>query len=145
MEPAFQETPGVIDAVVGYAGGTEPDPTYELVSSGKTKYREAIRVIYDPGKITYPELLEIFRRGIDPTDAGGQFTDRGHQYTTAIFYHDPSQYEQAEMSIKALERSGKYDKPVVTELVRYTNFYPAEEYHQDFYKHSAQRYTQYKK
>lgn len=145
MEPAFQETPGVLDAIAGYAGGSEPNPTYELVSSGKTKYREAVRVIYDPEQISYGELLDIFRKQIDPTDAGGQFSDRGTQYTTAIFYHDLEQYQQAQLSIKAIERSGRYDQPIVTQLVHYTTFFPAEEYHQDFYKHSAERYQQYKK
>lgn len=145
MEPGYQETPGVIDAIVGYAGGSEPNPTYELVSSGKTKYRETVRVIYDPEQISYGELLDIFRQQIDPTDPGGQFSDRGYQYTTAIFYHDSAQYDQAEAAKLTVERSGMYDKPIVTELVHYTNFYPAEDYHQDFYKHSAETYQQYKK
>ena len=105
MEAAFQELNGVIDVISGYSGGEEENPTYEEVSSGKTRHLESIRVTYDPSKISYEKLLNIFWRQIDPTDSGGQFTDRGNQYKTAIFYHNENQRKAAEKSKKKLEKS----------------------------------------
>ena len=145
IEPAFQTTTGVLDAIVGYAGGSAEDATYDRVSSGRTKHKEAIQIYYDPAVIEYAELLNIFWKHIDPTDAKGQFVDKGPQYTTVIYYHKLEQYENAVASKAMLERSGMYDAPIVTEIVRYSTFFPAEEYHQDFRLHSAERYNGYKK
>jgi peptide methionine sulfoxide reductase msrA/msrB len=145
IEPAFQTTTGVLDAIVGYAWWSAEDATYDRVSSGRTKHKEAIQVFYDPTQITYADLLRIFRSHIDPTDPDGQFVDKGPQYTTVIYYHNLEQYEIALASKAMEERSGKYDKPIVTEIIRYTTFFPAEEYHQDFWLHSAERYNWYKK
>ena len=144
MEPPFEKLDGVIEALSGYAGGPEEDPTYEEVSSGRTGHREAIQVIYDPSKVTYEELLEVFWKQIDPTDAGGQFVDRGRHYTTAIFYHDEEQKRLAEKSRKQLDDSGIFSKPIVTEILPVKAFYEAEDYHQDFYKKSEQRYKSYR-
>jgi peptide methionine sulfoxide reductase msrA/msrB len=143
-EAAFQELDGVEEAISGYVGGTEVDPTYEEVVSHKTSHREGLRVYYYADQISYEELLDVFWASIDPTDAGGQFADRGFNYTTAIFYHDEAQKTAAEASKLAVEESGKYSDPIATEIIELTSFYPAEEYHQDFYKHSAERYQQYK-
>ncbi len=145
MEPAFQEADGVLDTVTGYAGGTKENPTYEEVRTGTTGHREAVQVTYDPAKISYEQLLDIFWRRIDPTDAGGQFADRGTQYQTAIFYHDNEQKQLAEQSKKELGESDKFDKPIVTDILPFTNFYEAEAYHQDYYQKQADRYKQYKK
>ena len=134
IEPAYQETEGIIDAINGYAGGTESDASYKQVAKGQTKHREAVQVTYDPTKITYAELVEIFWRQIDPTDDGGQFTDRGFQYTTAIFYYNDGQKQVAEESKESLEKSTKFDKPIATQILPFSTFYPAEEYHQDYYK-----------
>lgn len=144
-EAAFQEEPGVVDAIVWYAGWTEPAPTYEAVSSHQTSHREAVQVTYDPTAISYQRLLEIFRQSIDPTDPEGQFVDKGFQYTTAVFYHTDEQRQAAQQSLAERDASGMYDKPIVTKILPFTTFYPAEEYHQDFYKHSAERYKRYKK
>lgn len=145
IEPAFQTTTGVLDAIVGYAGGSAEDATYDRVSSGRTAHKEAIQVYYDPNIISYADLLSIFWTHIDPTDPHGQFVDRGPQYTTVIYYHNLEQYEIATASLAMQARSGKYDQPIVTEIVRYSTFFPAEEYHQDFWLHSAERYQGYKK
>jgi len=144
-EAYFQESEGVEEAISGYTGGNAEDPSYEEVIAGGTGHREGIRVYYDSESITYEELLEIFWNSIDPIDDGGQYTDRGFSYTTVIFYHNEEQKRLAEQSKKALEDSGKYDKPIATEILPYKNFYPAEAYHQDFYKHSSERYQRYKK
>lgn len=144
IEAAFQETPGVVDAVSGYTGGTEERPTYEQVSSGTTGHLEAVRVTFDPRKITYRELLAIFWRQIDPTDDGGQFADRGSQYRTAIFTHDEEQRALAEDSKRALGLSGRFAKLIVTRILPAGAFYEAEEYHQDFYMKSALRYKAYR-
>ncbi len=133
MESAFQELDGVYAVTSGYTGGTDEDPTYEQVSTGTTGHAEAIEVRYDPERIRYDELLDVFWRRIDPTDAGGQFADRGSQYRTAIFYHDDEQRALAEASRDALAESGPFDDPIVTDIVTAGPFYPAEEYHQDFY------------
>ena len=144
VEADFEKLPGVIEVVSGYAGGPEEDPTYAEVASGMTGHAEAVEVRYDASKVSYEELLDVFWRHIDPTDAGGQFVDRGSQYRTAIFYTGGGQKKLAEDSRKALEESGRFDRPIVTEIVERTNFYEAEDYHQDFYKKSPVRYTTYR-
>lgn len=143
VEAAFQETEGVTNAISGYAGGEEYNPTYKAVFSETTGHREALRVYYEPEIISYEDLLGIFWRSIDPTDNGGQFVDRGFSYTTAIFYEDDAQRMSAEKSKEELESSGRFDKPIVTEILPFTTFYEAEEYHQDFYKKSVNRYKSY--
>ena len=145
MEPAFHEKEGVVDVVSGYAGGKEENPTYEEVSSGKTGHLEAINVTYDPSKISYKELLDIFWRQINPTDADGQFADRGPQYKTAIFYHGEEQKNLAEQSKKKLGKSGKFKNPIATKVIPFSTFYKAEEYHQDYYKRRILDYKAYKK
>jgi methionine-S-sulfoxide reductase len=142
-EAAFDETAGVYEAISGYTGGTVEDPSYEQVTTGTTGHAEAAQVWYDPEQISYDELLEIYWRTIDPTDAGGQRFDRGTQYRTAIFYHDEEQRALAEASRDALDESGRFDVPVVTEILEAGPFYPAEEYHQDFYKKAPERYEAY--
>ena len=144
LESDFKKFEGVIEAVSGYIGGDTENPTYQEVSLGGTGHAEAVQVHYDPAKISYPELLDIFWRHVDPTDAGGQFVDRGSQYRPAIFYHDEEQKRLAEASKQALEQSGTFDKPVVTEIVEFTRFYPAEDYHQDYYKKETLRYNLYR-
>jgi peptide methionine sulfoxide reductase msrA/msrB len=145
IEAPFEKVQGVTKVVSGYAGGTEPNPTYREVSSGKTKYREAVQVYYDPLVISYAEILDIFWRQFDPTDEGGSFADRGFQYTSAIFYHDEDQKMLAEKSKKNLNNSGIFDNPVVTPIINFTTFYPAEDYHQDFYKKDPDRYYSYRR
>jgi peptide methionine sulfoxide reductase msrA/msrB len=142
-EAAFQETPGVFNAISGYAGGAEFDPTYEAVYTGTTGHREALRVYYDPFEVSYDKLLDVFWKSIDPTDPDGQFADRGMPYTAAIFYHDGKQRKAAGASRAALDSTGKLDGPVVTELLAFSTFYEAEAYHQDFYLKSSGRYKSY--
>ena len=144
MEPPFEKLEGVVSVTSGYTGGTELNPTYAQVSSGKTGHAEAIQVAYDPSKVTYQQLLDIFWRNIDPTQSDGQFADHGSQYRTAIFYHTEEQRQLAEASKQRLARSGTFDKPLVTAIVPVSAFYPAEEYHQDYYKKSPFRYQLYK-
>ena len=134
IQPAFDKAPGVINTVVGYSGGTEPNPTYELVGSEKTKYREALEITYDPAKISFEQLLDIYWKQIDPTQANGQFTDIGPSYRAAIFYGSEEEKRIAEASKEKLAKSGKFDKPVVTEILPAMKFYPAEEYHQKYYR-----------
>lgn len=145
MQPVFQKLAGVISVESGYTGGHKKNPTYEEVSSGMTGHREAVEVTYDPGKVKYEDLLDIFWHNIDPTDQGGQFADKGSQYKTAIFYHDDAQRAAAQISRAALERSGKFNKPIATEIIEASRFYPAEEYHQDYDKKNPVRYQVYKK
>lgn len=142
-EAVFQEEPWVLDAISGYAWWTLPNPTYEQVWYGKSDYREAIQVTYNPGAISYDRLLELMFKSIDPTDAWGQFGDRWFHYTTAIFPHTDEQSVIAIEAISALQKD--YEKPIDTKVLPFTTFYEAEEYHQDFYKHSAERYGRYKK
>ena len=130
IQPAFDKAKGVIKTVVGYSGGTEPNPTYELVSSEKTGYRESIEITYDPTKISFDQLLDIYWRQIDPTQADGQFTDIGPSYRAAIFYSDNDEKKIADASKEKLSRSGKFDKPIVTEILPAMKFYPAEANHQ---------------
>jgi peptide methionine sulfoxide reductase msrA/msrB len=143
-ESDFEKVPGIIEVVSGYTGGSEDNPSYSEVSSGSTGHLEAVQVIYDPQKISYEGLLDIFWRHIDPTDAGGQFVDRGPQYGSAIFYHDDEQKGLAEKSKKELGESGRFDKPIVTEIRKLTQFYRAEDYHQDYYKTNTFRYKMYR-
>ncbi|HSH69717.1 MAG TPA: peptide-methionine (S)-S-oxide reductase MsrA, partial [Deferrisomatales bacterium] len=143
-ESDFEKVPGVAEAVSGYAGGGEVDPTYREVSSGTTGHLEVVQVLYDPAVVTYPELLEVFWRHVNPTDAGGQFVDRGPQYRTAIFTHSEEQQAQADASKAALDGSGRFKQPVVTEIRPLAAFYPAEEYHQDYYKTNPIRYKYYR-
>lgn len=144
MEPPFENLDGVIEVVPGYAGGQEENPTYEEVSAGETGHREAVRVIYDPERVSYQKLLEIFWQHIDPQDESGQFADQGFQYQTAIFYRDDEQRKLAEGSKAELVRSGRFKKPIVTEILKATTFYPAEDYHQDYYRKNPVRYNTYK-
>lgn len=144
MEPPFENTEGVIDVAAGYTGGKTENPTYEEVSSGRTGHYEAVEIIYDPEKVSYEQLLSVFWHQIDPTDDGGQFADRGTQYFTAIFYLDEEQKKLAEASKKALDKSGIFDKPVITAILPAVPFYRAEEYHQDYYKKNILHYSMYK-
>jgi peptide methionine sulfoxide reductase msrA/msrB len=134
IQPAFDKAKGVTKTVVGYCGGSEPNPTYELVSSEKTGHRESIQITYDPAKISYDQLLEIYWRQIDPTQADGQFTDIGPSYRAAIFYGNDNEKRVAETSKEKLARSGKFNKPIVTEVLPVMKFYPAEAYHQKYYQ-----------
>ncbi len=143
-ESDFEKVEGVIDVVSGYIGGHKENPTYKEVSAGITGHAEAIKVTYDPGKVNYSQLLDVFWRHVDPTDPGGQFVDRGSQYRAAIFYHDGEQKRLAEESKKKLNGSGRFKKPIVTEIVPFDRFYPAENYHQDYYKKSPLRYKVYR-
>ena len=144
MEPPFEKLDGVVDVISGYTGGDKEAPTYEEVSSGATGHLEAIQIIYDPAKITYEKLLDVFWKQIDPTDAGGSFVDRGSQYKSAIFYHNDEQRRLAETSKEKLEKSGSFNKPIATEIVKFKTFYQAEEYHQDYYKKNPLRYKYYR-
>jgi len=143
-EADFEKVPGVVKVISGYAGGKKQNPTYEEVSSGTTGHVEAIQVYYDPTRITYEQLLDFFWKHIDPADGEGQFVDRGAQYRSVIFYHDEEQKRLAEKSKKVLQESGKFKKPLVTEIVPFTNFYDAEEYHQDYYKKNSVKYKFYR-
>ena len=144
VEADFEKVPGVIEAVSGYAGGEVVNPSYEQVASGGTRHLESVRVRYDPDVITYEGLLQAFWRMIDPTDDKGQFVDRGHQYTTAIFYHDDEQRRLAEQSRAELAQSGRYEAPIVTPIKPAEAFYRAEDYHQDYYETSPLRYKFYR-
>jgi peptide methionine sulfoxide reductase msrA/msrB len=144
MESDFEKVDGVVEVISGYTGGSKEDPTYEEVSTGMTGHFEAVQVHYDPMKITYGQLLDIFWSHIDPTDPGGQFADRGSQYRTAIFYHDEEQKKLAEQSREKLDRSGRFERPIVTEILPLSRFYEAEGYHQGYYKNSQMRYKLYR-
>ena len=144
LESDFAKIDGVIEVVSGYIGGDTENPTYHEVSRGGTGHAEAVQVHYDPDKITYRELLDIFWRHVDPTDSGGQFVDRGSQYRPAIFYHDEKQHQLAQASREALAQSGIFDKPIATDIVEFKRFYPAEDYHQNYYKKNALRYELYR-
>ena len=140
IQPAFDKAKGVIKTVVGYCGGTEPNPTYELVSSEKTGHRESIQITYEPAKISYDQLLDIYWRQIDPTQADGQFTDVGPSYRAAIFYVSNDEKKIAEASKEKLARSGKFNKPIVTEILPAMKFYPAEAYHQKYYQQNPEHF-----
>jgi methionine-S-sulfoxide reductase len=145
MEGPFEALDGVEEVISGYTGGLVENPNYEEVISGSTGHREAVRIYYNPSNVTFDELLNIYWTQIDPTDSGGQFADRGEQYTTAVFFHTDDQKEAAQNSIELLNESDKYEKEIVTEVVPVSSFYPAEDYHQDFYKKSEERYKSYSK
>ena len=140
IQPAFDKATGVIKTLVGYCGGTEPNPTYEVVSSEKTGYRESIEITYDPAKISYDQLLDIYWRQIDPTQADGQFTDIGPSYRAAIFYGNDDEKRIAEASKEKLSRAGKFSKPIVTEILPAMKFYPAEAYHQKYYPQNPEHF-----
>jgi methionine-S-sulfoxide reductase len=140
IQPAFDKAKGVTRTVVGYCGGSEPNPTYELVSSEKTGYRESIQITYDPAKISYDQLLDIYWRQIDPTQADGQFTDIGPSYRAAIFYGNDNEKRVAETSKEKLALSGKFKKPIVTEILPAMKFYPAEAYHQKYYQQNPEHF-----
>ena len=140
IQPAFDKAKGVIKTVVGYSGGSEPNPTYELVASEKTGHRESIQITYDLAKISYDQLLEIYWRQIDPTQADGQFTDIGPSYRAAIFYGSDDEKRVAETSKEKLARSGKFNKPIVTQILPAMKFYPAEAYHQKYYQQNPEHF-----
>ena len=140
IQPAFDKANGVIKTVVGYSGGTEPNPTYQLVSSEKTDYRESIEITYDPAKISYEQLLDIYWRQIDPTQADGQFTDIGPSYRAAIFYGNAEEKKTAEASKENLARSGKFKEPIVTAILPAMKFYPAEAHHQKYYQQNPEHF-----
>jgi peptide-methionine (S)-S-oxide reductase len=144
MEPPYDKLDGVLATTSGYTGGDKADPTYQEVSAGGTGHAEAVQITYDPAKVSYQELLEVFWRNVDPLDPGGQFCDRGDQYRTAIFVHDETQRELAEDSKQALVNSGRFEQPIVTEIVAAGPFYPAEDYHQDYYEKNPLRYKFYR-
>ena len=144
MEPPYDELDGVISTTSGYTGGRKQNPTYEEVSTGTTGHTEAVQVVFDPKRISYARLLEVFWRNIDPLTANAQFCDHGTQYRSGIFYHDAEQRRLAEDSKRALEASGRFKGPIVTEIVAAGTFYPAEEYHQDYYKKNPIRYKFYR-
>ncbi|MBF8301942.1 MAG: methionine-R-sulfoxide reductase/methionine-S-sulfoxide reductase, partial [Candidatus Dadabacteria bacterium] len=144
MEPPFEKLDGVTEVISGYTGGKKVNPTYEEVSYGGTGHLESVQIIYDPSKITYSELLDVFWKQIDPTDPNGQFVDRGSQYRSAIFYHNDEQKGFAEKSKEELDKSGRYNKPIVTEIIAASTFYKAEDYHQDYYKRNPIRYKFYR-
>ena len=144
MEPPFEKLDGVTEVISGYTGGKKVNPTYEEISYGGTGHLESVQIIYDPSKITYSELLDVFWKQIDPTDPNGQFVDRGLQYRSAIFYHNDEQKSLAEKSKEELDKSGRYNKPIVTEIIEASTFYKAEDYHQDYYKKNPIRYKFYR-
>ena len=144
MEPPFEQLDGVIDVVSGYTGGHVENPTYQQVISGSTGHYEAVQITYDPEAISYQDLLYVFWRQIDPTDDGGSFVDRGSQYRSAVFYHDTGQKRAAERSKKELDQSGRYDDPIVTEILPAETFYLAEEYHQDYFEKKTLQYKSYR-
>jgi methionine-S-sulfoxide reductase len=140
IQPAFDKAPGVIKTFVGYSGGTEPNPTYQTVTSEKTKHREAIEITYDPARITFDQLLDIYWKQINPTQSDGQFSDVGLSYRAAIFFSNEEEKKIAEASKEKLARSGKFNKPIVTEILPAMKFYPAEEYHQKYYQQNPERF-----
>jgi len=140
----FEKVPGVIQVVSGYTGGQQENPTYREVCSGTTGHVEAIEVIFDPAEVTYPALLEVFWRHIDPTDSGGQFVDRGPQYRPVIFYHTEVQKRLAEASRAELDSSGRFNKPIAVDILPAEPFYRAEAYHQDYSGKNPSRYTLYR-
>jgi peptide-methionine (S)-S-oxide reductase len=144
MQKPFDVLPGVVSTTSGYTGGQKKDPTYHEVSSGGTGHAESVQVVYDPKKISYEKLLDVFWHNIDPTVRNRQFCDAGTQYRSAIFFHDAEQKRLAEESLKALEKTKPFKEPIVTEIVAASTFYPAEDYHQDYYKKNPVRYGYYR-
>jgi len=144
MEGPFEHLDGVVEVLAGYTGGEEPHPTYEQVSSGTTGHAEAVRVVYDPDVVSYDTLLDTYWRSMDPTDAGGQFADRGSQYRPAIFVFNDAQRAAAEASKAALEASGRFDRPIIVPIEDAGPFWVAEDYHQDYYLTHPDRYQRYR-
>ncbi|OHB25295.1 MAG: peptide-methionine (S)-S-oxide reductase [Desulfuromonadaceae bacterium GWC2_58_13] len=144
MEPPFEKLDGVISVTSGYTGGPQKNPTYEEVSAGVTQHLESVEILFDPVKISYARLLDVFWRNIDPTDPNGQFVDRGAQYRSAVFWHDEQQRQLADASKQQMAASGRFDGPIVTAIRPAAPFYPAEEYHQDYYKKNPLRYKFYR-
>jgi peptide-methionine (S)-S-oxide reductase len=144
MEPPYDKLPGVVSTTSGYIGGRTKNPTYEQVSTGSTGHTEAVQVVYDPKKVSYQQLLEVFWRNIDPTTANAQFCDHGSQYRSGIFYLNEEQRKLAAASREQIERTKPFREPIVTEVTAATTFYPAEEYHQDYYKKNPIRYKFYR-
>ena len=144
MEEAFESVEGVVSVVSGYMGGQVENPTYEQVSAGGTGHAESIEVTYDPNKVTYPKLLEVFWRNVDPTTPNAQFCDHGNQYRSVVFYHDENQKQLIDLSKEKIEHTKSFPESIVTEIVPASEFYPAEEYHQDFYSKNPIRYKYYK-
>lgn len=144
VEEAFEQVDGVVSAVSGYTGGQSPSPTYEQVSAGGTGHAEAVEVTYQPSKVTYEQLLQVFWHNVDPLAVDRQFCDIGSQYRSAIFYHDVAQRRAVEASKRAIVESKRFDQPIVTEIAAAGPFYPAEEYHQDYYTKNPVRYKFYK-
>ena len=142
LEGPFDELDGVISTTSGYTGGHVDNPTYKQVSAGRTGHTEAVQIVYDPNKVTYQQLLEIYWVNIDPLTENAQFCDRGSQYRSGIFYHDAEQKKLATASSKAIQ--SMFDKPVVTEITEFSKFYPAEDYHQDYYLKNPLRYKYYR-
>lgn len=145
IEGAYMDVEGVGSAVSGYAGGNESTATYDQVTTGETNHREAVRLRYYPSVINYSEVLDIYWRSIDPTDPKGQFSDRGPQYTTAIYVHNEKQRRLAKKSKKEIAESGKFDEPIVTEIENYSTFFKAEDYHQNYSRRNTYRYEAYEK
>jgi len=144
VEEAFENVPGVLSATSGYIGGQVPNPSYEQVSAGKTGHTEAVEVLYDPEKVSYSKLLEVFWRNVDPITPNAQFCDLGSQYRAGVFYHNDEQKKLAEESKQALVGAKRFNQPIVTEITMATAFYAAEDYHQDYYKKNPLRYKFYK-
>jgi peptide-methionine (S)-S-oxide reductase len=144
MEHPFDQLPGVVAVTSGYIGGSKRNPTYEQVSAGGTGHAESVQIVYDPAQVSYEKLLGVFWHNIDPTTKNRQFCDSGHQYRSAIFYHTEEQHRLALQSKAQLEKNKTFKEPVVTEIVQATEFYPAEEYHQQYYKKNPIRYKFYR-
>jgi peptide methionine sulfoxide reductase msrA/msrB len=144
MEPPYEKLDGVKSAISGYMGGTVKNPTYEQVTTGTTGHAEVVQITYDPKKISTDKILEVFWQNINPTQKDGQFVDKGSQYRSVIFYHNEEQKKAAEKSKKALEEKEKFEKPIVTEISKASEFYKAEDYHQDYYKKSPLKYKYYR-
>lgn len=144
LQGPFEKTEGVKDVTVGYTGGNVENPSYEQVTTGRTGHREAVQVLFDPQKVSYKSLLDIFWRQIDPTDPGGQFADRGEQYKTAVYYHSDDQKRTALESKEELGASGRFSAPIATDVLPAAQFYAAEEYHQKYYLKNPEYYRRYK-
>lgn len=144
MEEAFEKVEGVLSVTSGYMGGTVANPSYEDVSAGRTGHAESVEVVYDPAKVSYQKLLDAFWRNVDPVTPNAQFCDHGNQYRSAVFFQNDEEKRGAEASKQAIEQSKRFKDPIVTQIVMVAQFYPAEEYHQDFYKKNPIRYKFYK-
>ncbi|UCB54241.1 MAG: peptide-methionine (S)-S-oxide reductase MsrA [Thiotrichales bacterium] len=144
MEPPFDKLDGVISTTSGYIGGHQENPSYKQVSAGSTGHTEAVQIEFDPAKVSYEQLLDVFWKNIDPTTADRQFCDSGSQYRPGIFYHDENQKSAAEQSLKQIEATKTFSDPVVTEITAASTFYPAEDYHQDYYQKNPLRYKYYR-